>query len=81
MPRASLWDPRKNKLIQSKAETHIIESQNCRVRHYLARFKRKTLCYSKSVAMVNLTLLLFFSPLLYLPFRDNPYLLETTPFI
>ena len=50
----------KNKLIQSKAETHIIESQNCRVRHYLARFKRKTLCYSKSVAMVNLTLLLFF---------------------
>ena len=38
--------PRKNKLIQSKAETHmprasprIIESQNCRVRHYLARFK------------------------------------------
>ena len=56
-----------NKLIQSKAETHIIESQNCRVRHYLARFcqrhplgKRKTLCYSKSVAMVNLTLLLFF---------------------
>ena len=49
-----------NKLIQSKAETHIIESQNCRVRHYLARFKRKTPCYSKSVAMVNLTLLLFF---------------------
>ena len=30
--------PRKNKLIQSKAEIHIIESQNCRVRHYLARF-------------------------------------------
>ena len=65
------WDPRKNKLIQSKAETHIIESQNGRVRHYLARFKRKTLCYSKSIAMVHLTLLLFFVPLLYLSFKEN----------
>ena len=79
---------RKNKLIQSKAETPIIESQNCRVGHDLARFcqsapkvrgtpwehplgKRKTLCYSKSVAMVNLTLLLFFGFLLYLFFKDN----------
>ena len=41
--------------------------------HYLARFKRKTLCYSKSVAMVNLTLLLFFVPLLiHLSFKDTP---------
>ena len=88
-------------------EVPIIESQNCRVRYYLARFchakgillqrspsdkgvppkgmpcgmgplalehplgKRKTLCYSKSVAMVNLTLLLFFVRPLYLSFRGN----------
>ena len=64
---------RKNKLVQSKAETPIIESQNGRVRHYLARFKRKTLCYSKSVAMANLTLLLFFEcVLIHLSFKDKP---------
>ena len=40
---------------------------------YLARFKRKTLCYSKSVVMINLTLLLFFVRLLYhLSFKCNP---------
>ena len=53
-----------DKHIASKTETHCIASQNCRVRHYLARFTRKTLCYSKSKAMVHLSLaLLFFSDL------------------
>ena len=45
---------------QSKAETYTIEGLNSRIRHYLARFKRKTKCYSKSIQMVIYTLKLFF---------------------
>ena len=47
------------KLVQSKSETTNIESENCRVRHYLARFHRRTLCYSKSKEMLKATLQLF----------------------
>jgi hypothetical protein len=32
------------KHIQSKAETYTVEGYNSRVRHYLARFKRKGKC-------------------------------------
>ena len=42
--------------IQSKVETYTVESYNSRVRHYLARFKRKTKCYSKSVEMIEISL-------------------------
>ena len=49
-----------DKLKQTKAETYTIEGYNCRIRHYLARFKRKGLCYSKSESMiVNFLNLLF----------------------
>ena len=34
-----------------KTFTTQIESLNCRLRHYLARLHRKTLCYSKSKTM------------------------------
>ncbi|MRM96885.1 IS1 family transposase, partial [Riemerella anatipestifer] len=34
--------------VTSKAETFTVEGYNSRIRHYLARFKRKTKCYSKS---------------------------------
>jgi len=44
------------KHIQSKAETYTVESYNSRVRHYLARFKRKTKCYSKSLEMIVISL-------------------------
>jgi len=44
------------KHIQSKEETYTLESYNSRVRHYLARFKRKTKCYSKSVEMIVISL-------------------------
>jgi len=37
--------------IQSKAETFIVKGYNSRIRHYLARFKRTTKCYSKSEKM------------------------------
>jgi hypothetical protein len=46
------------KHVQSKAQTHIIEGENSRIRHYLARFHRKTFCYSKSLEMVNISMLL-----------------------
>ena len=49
----------KEKHIQTKAETFTIEWLNNLIRHYFARFHRKTHCYSKSKYMVNLTLALF----------------------
>jgi insertion element IS1 protein InsB len=39
------------KHLQTKRETFTVEGYHCRVRHYLARFHRKTLCYSKSEEM------------------------------
>ena len=46
--------------VVGKAYTWGIESANSRVRHYLARFRRKTFCYSKLFDMVKATLILFF---------------------
>ena len=43
------------KLVQTKAETHGIERNNARMRHWFGRFKRKSIIVSKSVEMVNLT--------------------------
>lgn len=42
----------KEKLLQTKAETYTVESYNGQIRHFLARFRRKTKCYSKSVEMM-----------------------------
>ena len=47
------------RLVQTKAETHAIERNNCRMRHGFGRFKRKTIIVSKSLEMVNLTVALF----------------------
>jgi insertion element IS1 protein InsB len=47
------------KHIQSKAETFTVEGKNNLLRHYIARFHRKTHCYSKSIEMVENTILLF----------------------
>lgn len=33
-----------------------VEGENTRLRHYLARLHRKTLCYSKSVEMLQYSL-------------------------
>jgi insertion element IS1 protein InsB len=49
-----------NKHTIGKDETHFIESFNCNVRHYLARFRRKTRCYSKCKKMVEYSLYLLF---------------------
>ena len=47
--------------VQTKAETYSIEGLNSRIRHYLARFHRKTFCYSKAWHMVQATLVIFFT--------------------
>jgi insertion element IS1 protein InsB len=44
------------KHLQTKAATYTIESYNSRIRHYLARFKRKGKCYSKADYMIEISL-------------------------
>ena len=39
--------------IQSKAETHTVEGYNSLFRHFLARLRRKTKCYSKCKIMLK----------------------------
>lgn len=39
--------------IQSKAETYTVEGYNSLFRHFLARLRRKTKCYSKSKLMLE----------------------------
>jgi insertion element IS1 protein InsB len=48
----------KAKHIQSKAETFTVEGYNSLFRHYLARMRRKSKCYSKSKQMLELSMLL-----------------------
>lgn len=47
------------KLVQSKSETILIERNNGRQRHWFARFRRKSICVSRSRHMVDLTMSLF----------------------
>ena len=47
--------------VETKSETAAIEGLNSRIRHYLARFHRKTFCYSKAIHMVQATLTVFFT--------------------
>jgi insertion element IS1 protein InsB len=55
--------------IVSKTYMTRVEGENTRLRHYLARLHRKTLCYSKSVEMLAHSIRLL---LHYLKFRDVP---------
>ena len=48
----------KDKHIQSKAETFTVEGYNSLFRHFLARMRRKSKCYSKSVEMLSFSMLL-----------------------
>jgi insertion element IS1 protein InsB len=50
-----------DRLIQTKKETYTVESYNGLIRHFLARFRRRSKCYSKSVEMLKYTLILFFA--------------------
>ena len=53
----NLIDPAKH--LTGKAHTYTVERINRLLRHYLARFARKTYCYSKSLQMIKYSLLLF----------------------
>lgn len=48
-----------------------VEGENCLLRHYLARLHRKTLCYSKSVEMLEISVRLL---IYYLKHGDIPVL-------
>ncbi len=57
------WEPYEHfvpaeKHIQSKAETFTVEGYNSLFRHCLARFRRKTKCYSKSKTMLRYSVML-----------------------
>ena len=47
----------------AKAETFTLEGYTSSIRHYLARFKGKTKCYSKSKSMLEISLKLLFAKL------------------
>jgi len=47
------------KLYQGKDLTHGIERNNCRQRHWFARFRRRSIVVSKAVWMVDVTMALF----------------------
>ena len=51
----------KEKHIRSKAETFTVEGYNSLFRHFLARMRRKSKCYSKSLRMLQLSVLLLMS--------------------
>jgi IS1 family transposase len=46
-------------LVQTKAETHGVERNNFRQRHWCGRFRRKTCMVSRSLLMIDLTVALF----------------------
>ncbi len=47
-PQFLPWDQQ----VISKTQMYSVEGKNSLIRHFLARFKRKTKCYSKSVHMI-----------------------------
>jgi insertion element IS1 protein InsB len=49
------------KLVQTKAETYTVEGYNSLFRHFLARLRRKTKCYTKAKYMLihSVKLLMF----------------------
>jgi insertion element IS1 protein InsB len=54
------------KHIVTKAETSLVESKNSLIRHYLARFNRKTKRYSKAFDMIFASLAILFNKSLLL---------------
>ncbi len=55
--------------IVSKTYITRVEGENTRLRHYLARLHRKTLCYSKSTEMLGYSIRLLIH---YLKFQEVP---------
>jgi insertion element IS1 protein InsB len=51
--------------IHSKTETYTVEGYNSILRHFLARLRRKTKCYTKNIEMLK------YSVLLLMKYRNN----------
>ena len=47
----------------SKAETFTVEGYNSILRHFLARLRRKTKCYTKSLEMLKYSVILLMEPI------------------
>ncbi|GFE71402.1 hypothetical protein CFPU101_40120 [Chroococcus sp. FPU101] len=62
--------PEQHKVIKKNRLTRV-EGENTRLRHYLARLHRSTLCYSKSLEMLEHSVRLL---IYYLRFREVPTL-------
>ena len=62
--------------IVSKTYMTRVEGENTGLRHYLGRLHRKTLCYSKSVVMLEHSVRLLIH---YLKFKDVPLVVQKTP--
>ena len=58
-------------LVQTKAETHGVERDNFRQRHWFARFRRKTCVISRSYQIVDLTMALYAKFWVNGTFNDN----------
>ncbi len=67
-PVYKVFIPEQDQII-SKTYMTRVEGENTRLRHYLARLHRKTLCYSKSVEMLKHSIRLLIH---YLKFGDVP---------
>ena len=50
---------------QSKAETYTVEGYNSIFRHFLARLRRKSKCYTRSIEMLK------YSIILLMKYRNN----------
>jgi insertion element IS1 protein InsB len=50
-----------NRHVVTKSETSLVESKNSLIRHYLARFNRRTKRYSKAFDMIENSILLLFN--------------------
>ena len=67
-PVYPMFIPDKDQILCKTYMTRV-EGENTRLRHYLARLHRKTLCYSKSVEMLKYSIRLVIH---YLKFWDVP---------
>lgn len=65
---ANYIDPEKH-LVLPKTQMTRVESENTRLRHYLARLHRRTLCYSKSEKMLSYSVRLL---MYYLRHKEVP---------
>lgn len=57
--KALIYTPGTHTPMPDKSETYRVEGVNAELRHYLARLRRKTRCFSKCVKALHRTIKLF----------------------